>query len=910
MPRFLGLEIQTDVRCASGARRAFFPATALAACAAVFSPTEPESLTATLQRTDARTVEVIAGRVVRTCFSDTAYDREWDIVQVEDSDVTDELVLTAQPIALRLARKLYETTDGATGAPVFDFTSVGITASEAIDAYVLPTLTARGMSWVSRGTVDATARFDLAGQWASALELVRLIAEPGRANAEWQLRRVGDSGYAIDLVDQIGSADGTLRIRTGSNLLAHRRSRNVLEAATRVLPRGADTAVERTMAAHLWEVAAKGTDGVGNYIEIEDILGGADAISYDEQLDDLYVASLDTHAPTPQQVTATDATLQRVYMASTAEFTVGAWCRFSVGATTSGTRLTSLTSPVAAALPSADGLGDLAEFLDVPEVRGDCNLVPNPWMRTWTTAGNAPDGWTEAVGTPANLTHTRETTTVRAGSPYALRLQTTGSTTLYVETPSIPVWAISGRRHFPALWFYVDAVPAAVTSAIVFDLYTAAGVKIAEIGRWVRGATPVEDTWFRVEGAVQDLSAVTGKVRIRATVTTTTGGAAASGWNVIFAHALLAESEIAVSDIEYSGGTLLWQAANRRLLEASAAVRGQELTVADLEADDPDVFASLRIAAGQDCQLVDTVLGEVATLRVLEYRPNYLAPLSSTVRVGLPPRTVTAASANTDPEPAPAETPSTPAGMLAIEGSFDEDGQLYVRVIGDAATAAIYCVVSTSGEPTEATLMQATPTLARQGEFTFAGPYDLGQTVYVAARGSSGANGQGGLSDVIRARLVRGNSATSKTIRLAAASVMRPYNPTVEEATVVSGYYQWTIDASHICMLPVPKGATLTAVRARTYAADSGGFTGDYTELQVDRIDNDGSATVLGTNDQSSTESAWETLTVGSLSEDTSGDRSYRARVFSGSGSGGASWQFRVAWVEYDLDVPNVNVNT
>lgn len=906
MPRFLGLEIQTDVRCASGARRAFFPAGALLACTAVLSPTEPESLTATVQRSDGRSAEIVAGRVVRVCFSDTSYDREWDIIALEDADTDDRLTLTAQPIGLRMARKLYEAVDGATGAPVLDLTVVGITASEAIDDYVLPTLTARGMSWVSRGTVDATERFDLSGQWASILEIVRAIAEPGRANAEWQLRRNADTGYYLDLVDQLGSAAGTLRIRSRVNLLAHQRSRSVLEAVTRVFPRGSDAAVQRTMADHLWEV-----DSVvsGTVLQLADIQGGAGPIAYDDQLNGLYIASREAATFAAVLITDSDAATQRVTVSSTAAFTAGGWARLSVGSTANGQRLTSLTNPTAAALPSAAGLGDLAEFLDRPEVRGDCNLVPNPWMREWTTPSNPPDGWTVALGTPATLTMTRETTIVRE-SPYTLRLETTGTTTLYAETPSIPVWAISGRRHFPAIWFYVDAVPAGVTSALVFDLYTAAGVKIAEIGRWVRNTGDL-DGWLRVEGAVQDLSAVTGKVRIRVSVTTTTGGSAVSGWNVILGPAMLAESEIPVEDIEYSGGTRLWQEANVRLLAASAAVRGQELRVADLEADDPDTFGSLLVTVGQSCELTDLVLLEATTQRVLEYRPDYLVPLASTIRVGTPPNTSVKALEPGGITPAPVDAGATSGSeMLAIEGSFDEAGQLFVRVIGDADTAALYCVVSTSGEPTEATLMQATPSNGRQGEFSFAGPYDLGQTVYVAARGSANAGGRGGLSEVIRARLVRGNAAVSKTIRIPAASVFLP--TVAADASLVdrsiSGYLKTTGFFTLGGTIPVPKGVTLTAVRMRTWVANAGGSFSDYARIALYRVDQDGAKTQIGSNADSATNSAWETITVGSLSEDTSGDRSYFLWL-SFLADGGAP-DNRAAWIEYDIDVPDYNATT
>lgn len=913
MPRFLGLEVQTDVRCASGSRVAWFPAAALAACSAVLSPTEPESLTATLSRTDPRTAEVLVGRVVRTCFSDTTYDREWDVVELTDEATSDECTLLAHPIGLRLARKLYETTDAATGAPVFDVNIVGVTPADAIDDYVLPTLAARGMSWVSRGTVDPTARLDLIAEQVSALELVRLIAAPSAA--EWQLRRNGDAGYYLDLLTAIGSSAGTLRIRTAHNLMAHRRQRSGLEAVTRVVPIGPSSGIERTIAAHLWRVAAIGTDGIGNYVQLADIAGGDGPIWRDGQLDGFYLASFASVAHADALLTDSRATTQRVYMASTAAFTVGQWARLQVGSGANGQRLTSLTDPLSAALPSAGGLGDLAEFLELAELRGDCNLVPNPWMRDWTTAGSPADGWTESAGTPANRTLTRETTVVREGSAYAQRVQTTGSTTWYLETPDIPFWAISGRRHCPALWFYVDACPAAATSAVVFDLYTAAGVKVGEIGRWVRGSAPVEDTWFRVEGAPMDLSALAGKVRIRATLTTTTGGAAASGWNVVFAHALLVEGDIVVSDIEYSGGTRLWQAANDRLTSVAGTVLGADLQVADLEADDPDTFGSLAIVPGQTVEVTDDVLGQVLSARLLELCPNYLDPLRSTVRVGAPHVTFVRRTAAAGGEGTPSSAGTPDSDIVGVESSFDEDGQLVVRVIGDADTASIFCAVSTAGDPTEATLMQATPTVGRQAEFTFTGPYDLGQAVYIAARGSTDAAGTGGLSTIIRARAIRPNSATSKTIRLNAAGLFQPYAPSSQTYSIADGYYAvGNSTQGNVASLPVPKGATLTAVRARVWCADTDWPVDCYMSLSVRRVDNDGAETTLGTDDLSSTNGAWETLTVGSLSESTAGDRSYKVGISTVQGSGfplgSIASAFRIAWLEYDLDVPNVDVST
>lgn len=660
MPRFLGVEVQTDVRCASGVTVAFFPAADLAVCRAVLSPTEPETLTIAVRRDDPRADELIAGRVLRTRFADATADREWDISEFDDASTDALLGCTARPIGLRMGAALYLIANASTGLPETAFTIVGVNATEAIDTYVLPPLVTAGLSWITRGTVDSTARFDLSGEWATVLEIVRALCDPGRANGEWQLRRNGDTGYLLDIVDAVGGSAAALTLHSSTNLLATRRSQSLLDAATRLFARGSDVAAERTMAAHLWRVK---TVVDSEWLELEDIAGGDGPVGFDDQLNGLYLAVMNAATFASQLVADSVASTQRVQVPSTTGITAGEWCRFFKGSTSTGARVTSLQHPTRSALPSAGGLGDRTQLYDVPAVRGDCNLVPNPSMRTWTTPTSPPDGWTVTEGTPANAALARETTIVR-DAPYTLRLTTSGSTTLSVETDDVPVWAVSALRHFCAIWFNVQAVPAAVDSAIICEAVTPAGVLIAELGRWVRGSDPALDTWFRFTPDVKDFSGVTTAVRIRLRFGTTTSSTAASGWDVVVGPALVAESEIEVEDIDYSGGTVLWQVVNRALADASAATRELDVRVIDLEADDPDVFSDFEVVPGQDCTVVDDTLAESATQRVVEYRPDYLQPLTSTIRIGVPPKTFT--SLETIPLPPVDEVPEAEEEDLAL----------------------------------------------------------------------------------------------------------------------------------------------------------------------------------------------------------------------------------------------------
>lgn len=634
MPAFLGLAIQTDVRCASGATVAVFPPQDLVACSAVLSPIEPESLTFIIPRSDPRAAECTPGRVVRTRFTGGTLDREWDIVALGDDSNDDQLSVTAQPIALRLARVIYKGANSITGAPEFAFSDAAAAVTAVIDNRILPAATAAGLTWIERGTVDSSAVVDLAGEWASAAEIAVALADPGRANGEWQLRRDGDTRYLLDLVNAIGSSAPVLRVRTALNLLEDRRKRDIYEAATRLYPRGSVDGEERTIAAHLWRVK---TVVDGTWLELEDIQGGAGPIAYDDQLNGLYLAVMNSYTFASQAVADSVAATQRVQVASTAGISVGEWCRFFVGSGENGARVSSLRRPLAAVAPSAGGLGDRALILDRPALRGDCNLVPNPSMRVYTSPTAAPDGWTVNAGTPANRTIAREATIIR-DSPYTCRLTTTGVTTLSIETADIPVWAIAGRRHFGAIWFNLQAVPADLASALIFELITSGGTVITELGRWVRGSDGdvAVDSWIRFAPDVVNLEAVTSAVRLRVRVAATNSVDAASGWDVVFGPALLAEAEVPIQDIDYSGGTHLWQEANRALANVSSAIRGYDLGVLDLERDDAAYFADYAFTPGGTIEVTDTDLGEVVSQRLLEYRPDYLNPLQAQIRVGVP----------------------------------------------------------------------------------------------------------------------------------------------------------------------------------------------------------------------------------------------------------------------------------
>ena len=855
-----GLGVQTDVRAASGTTVAFFDTPSLIECRATFSPTELETLVFSVSRTDPRISELTIGRVIRTTFSTATNDREWDILTIEDSNRSDILTVTAVPIALRLARAVVTSTNGTTGEVTVDYTGIQLTATEWATNVVLPALSAAGLTWISLGTVTATNRFDLSGEWVSALEVVEAIMAEGKANGEWRLRRDGDAHYRLDLVTAVGSDAGTVYIRTGTNLDETKRQRSLVDVATRLYPRGATDKVEQTMADHLWRIK---TVVSGTVLELEDPAGGAGPIAYDDQLNGTYLAVMNSITFASTAVTDSVAATQRVTIASTTGMNVGEWVRFFAGPTVSGARLVSLTTPTLAATPANGGLGDRGQILDRPTINGETNLVENGTQRKWTTSANPPDGWGEYAKTTANVAFTKETSDVLYTGTPVTKIVTTGTSSgligdpleiapdgvfagavvltqqpgVYVETAEIPVWKTNTRRYTATVWLKVNDCPAPSANGnprVYMYLHDTGRANFATkpvhpslqaglIGTWDLGEGSDRGAWLRFQSEPFDLSNFVDfgvsefnqyhddipkiadfvKVRVELaggdTGTSTLddeflypdfvgtwsnavsyvpgqvikdndgtydeyhkclvantnkkpdnhptdwlriwsqdgtsryrGQNVASGWTVLVGPVTLAETSAPIEDRDYSGATELWQAANAALPRTSNVVKGYDLAVADLARDDSVLYADFVFQAGGTVILQDVDLGEVSSLRLLEYSPDYLRPLNSQIRVGQPPDRLTDYTEG-----------------LQLAGGTAADGSTSQRLEGAGSAGPVGPTGPTGPEgptgPTGAASTVAGPTGPTGADSTVPGPTGPTGPTGVGATGPTGNPGVLGL---------------------------------------------------------------------------------------------------------------------------------------------------------------------
>jgi hypothetical protein len=581
---FYGVGVQTDVRAASGTTVAFFEVGSLVECRATFSPTEIESLTFAVSRTDARAAELTVGRVVRTTFSNALNDAEWDILSIADGNRSDVLYVTAVSIKLRLARAVVTTTNGTTGEVTVDYTGAQLTPTEWVNTVVLPALADAGLSWITLGTVDSTKRFDLSGQWNSALEVVQAIMSEANANGEYRLRRDGDTHYRLDLLNVIGAEDDAVFVRTGTNLDETKRERSLVDVATRLFPRGATDRAETTMANNLWRIKSVPS---GTLLELEDFTGGAGPIAYDDQLNGTFLAVMNSTTLTTHEVTASNAATQEVTIADTSGMVAGQWVRFFEGSGVSGARLISLAHPTLSLPPASGGLGDRMQILDRSQINGETNLVENGTQREWTTPANPPNGWGEySVNTIGGVSFSQETSDTLYPLLPVTRISTSNTSSgvigrplliqndasvpgalvltqqpgVYVETPEIPVWKTSTRTYTASVWIKVTDAPFPDEDTfpkIYMYAYDVSRPEFATkpvhpalqaglIGVWDIVEGSVRGTWLRFESAPfdftgfvdfgvlatnqyhDDVAKVNGKLRIRVELA---GGTLASATN-------------------------------------------------------------------------------------------------------------------------------------------------------------------------------------------------------------------------------------------------------------------------------------------------------------------------------------------------------------------------------------------
>jgi hypothetical protein len=247
-------------------------------------------------------------------------------------------------------------------------------------------------------------------------------------------------------------------------------------------------------------------------------------------------------------------------------------------------------------------------------------------------------------------------------------------------------------------------------------------------------------------------------------------------------------------------------------------------------------------------------------------------------------------------------------GIGNNQSTTDLTAKAFAIVSAPRTATSMKWLASTSSQPSAASVI-AGGAVVSSGAPVFSVAdlgltVSLGDTVYFTAVYYDAAGSRTG----VQGKKVRENVNASKTVRISAAGLFSPYDPSTQTADITNGYYHTANGLQgNIAFLPIPKDATLTAVRARTYAT-ARSLGNSYWAGFLQRLDDSGTQTQLGSEFDSVTVAAWETIALTSLSESTSGARSYQLVMTTVPGGGTGTNDFRIVWIEYDVTLPNLFV--
>lgn len=280
------------------------------------------------------------------------------------------------------------------------------------------------------------------------------------------------------------------------------------------------------------------------------------------------------------------------------------------------------------------GYGVVERFVDVPTVRGETNLIPNPFMRDWTgSTSAAPDQWALADGA----------TILQETDP---ELATLGGKSGLVDfgtllSPAFRVWRIgTSVRTTVSLRVRLQFSAFAGSCGLALTIENTAGTPSTKILRTLYPenhptAADVDkfetDVWYDIIITAINLAALdlNNPLQLRLAKV---GGAAGDVCTAYVDAAQVTQTNYDPGAfIEGSGATQLWNVGNRFLDENSAPLIEYAVELRDLSRLDGSPWTADAIEIGQTMQLRDRDLNIVATPRVVQYAPNDLDPLSSRV---------------------------------------------------------------------------------------------------------------------------------------------------------------------------------------------------------------------------------------------------------------------------------------
>lgn len=737
-----------------------------------------DTLVVTIPRLSPAYAQLQERRVIRVTYDDTAFD-EWRIlefVEKREADGQVTVVITCADPLVDLGERGMVRRVEATGAVFYDFQADSLTPTQHLDSFIVPALTAEGFTWYARGTVDPTTPVDeVYSMDTPAAALARLAAD---TNTELRLRRNGTTDYKIDLLNAIGAGGAALDLRFGKNLPWLRRNRMTADQMTRAYGRGAEVdTVHASIRRARWKITAIAGGGPYN-VSLADPSGSEGPIAFDDQLNSRYLIRKDG---TSIQISDSVASSQVVVLASNTGIAVNDLV--GVADDTAGTESTFLEAPLAKAT-----YGLKVGVVDRPDLPATVNLGGNPVMRDYAGSAEA-DGYL-VVGTATATKTTTAARWRTAGASMRVQASADGNgydTPYNTIRPTaaepwisafVSSWLEAGQVRFELI-LAKDAANLAAAITRVGTTCTATtsvahGLQVGQLvehvnagqaeynGLKVVTSVPTSTTYtFEVTGTpttpstgtitwarawrlpdgesratntarsqwvnlgVAGIDAYTlGATRAKVRMLQDGGTALDLYWDAYQITATAAHDPFC----EGSGGTRLWQAMNRVLLEQSQPGVRYECSWIDLKQLNPAVWAYEDLTLGALANIRDDVLNITASTRILEYsreltqgeqvdlvlsnRPDDVLDLL--VRPRRPPRVLPQATSDSSLEASAYFTP--------VPGV---PGNVAVRLAPNIAGGTIYYWLGNVGDlPPQRSLVQAgSPTDTLWG--TYAAPFTV-----------------------------------------------------------------------------------------------------------------------------------------------------------------------------------------
>lgn len=295
------------------------------------------------------------------------------------------------------------------------------------------------------------------------------------------------------------------------------------------------------------------------------------------------------------------------------------------------------------------GYGVKVGDLSVERAVGVAQLIDNGWMRTWTTAGNPPDGWTRTLGAGATATRISSADFTRYGG-FSQQLTLTNANTTYLVSPRFDLVRTQSQFNVSArTQIYFDAFANGVAeiyvelgilalnpdgslgSLLAHDRVSPSGTsagflssnasEIIATGEWVT---------LNILGLFLTDSDAPYGLAVR--VGLTTGGGTAITCDMYIDTVEAYGFEANPDDIfEYGDATVLHQSGNAHLTNFAAPLTSYDASIADLERADPTTWARNALTLGASVRVVDPDTGIDTTERLLRMERNLLKPQETTL---------------------------------------------------------------------------------------------------------------------------------------------------------------------------------------------------------------------------------------------------------------------------------------